>query len=149
MRIRYALLRLRLHLMSQRRSRRLTQHRALQQLLDAIELDIQQGGYLIDWHACDLFPLSWIDLVIVLRSDSFVLYDRLKARGYSEKKLQENMDAEIMEVLLGEAREAFEEEIVIELQGNSPEDMETNVERIEAWIERWKMHNATDDRDGR
>lgn len=50
------------------------------QLLDAIEDEVKQGGYIIDWHACDLFPKSWIDLVVVLRVDSTLLYDRLKAR---------------------------------------------------------------------
>jgi adenylate kinase len=51
------------------------------QLLDTIENDVLQGGYLIDWHACDLFPKSWIDLVVVLRCPSTsILYDRLSAR---------------------------------------------------------------------
>ena len=50
------------------------------QLLDEIEEELKQGGYIIDWHACDLFPKSWIDLVVVLRVDSTILYDRLKAR---------------------------------------------------------------------
>lgn len=49
-------------------------------LLDAIENDVEAGGCIIDWHACDLFPKSWIDLVVVLRVDSTILYDRLKAR---------------------------------------------------------------------
>ena len=114
------------------------------QLLDAIEHEAQSGGYLFDWHACDLFPESWIDLVIVLRSDSAILYDRLKARKYSEKKLQENMDAEIMEVLLGEARDAFQKEIVIELRSNNSEDMESNVERIVSWVEQWKREHGSE-----
>jgi len=80
---------------------------------------VKTGGYIIDWHACDLFPKSWIDLVVVVRCDSTLLYDRLKARGYSEKKLDENMDAEIMQVLLEEAREAYDEEIVVELQSDT------------------------------
>jgi adenylate kinase len=50
------------------------------QLLDAIEEEVKQGGCIIDWHACDLFPKSWIDLVVVLRVDSSTLYDRLTAR---------------------------------------------------------------------
>ena len=49
-------------------------------MLDAIEDEVKAGGYIIDWHACDLFPKSWIDLVVVLRVDSTLLYDRLKAR---------------------------------------------------------------------
>lgn len=51
-----------------------------EQLLDAIEDDAKAGGCIIDWHACDLFPKSWIDLVVVLRADSATHYDRLKAR---------------------------------------------------------------------
>ncbi|KAL6693539.1 AAA domain-containing protein [Trichoderma pleuroticola] len=49
-------------------------------LLDEIEDDVKAGGCIIDWHACDLFPRSWIDLVVVLRVDSKTLYDRLEAR---------------------------------------------------------------------
>jgi adenylate kinase len=51
-----------------------------EQLLDVIEDDVKAGGCIIDWHACDLFPRSWIDLVVVLRVDSKTLYDRLEAR---------------------------------------------------------------------
>ncbi|KAL8972579.1 MAG: hypothetical protein Q9183_000472 [Haloplaca sp. 2 TL-2023] len=112
-------------------------------LLDAIEDEVQQGGQLIDWHACDVFPERWIDLVIVLRSNSAVLYDRLKARNYAESKLQENMDAEIMEVLLHEARDAFDTEMVIELWSNTPDDMDNNASRIETWLEQWKQQHAS------
>lgn len=113
---------------------------ALLQLLDAIEDEVKQGGCIIDWHACDLFPQSWIDLVVVLRTDSTRLYDRLKARGYAEAKLQENLDSEIMEVLLSEARESYDAEIVVELQSGEADDIEENVERIESWIGNWKQH---------
>jgi adenylate kinase len=51
-----------------------------EQLLDAIEPLAQEGGCIIDWHACDLFPKSWIDLVVVLRTDTTSLYDRLAER---------------------------------------------------------------------
>lgn len=49
-------------------------------LLDEIEEQVEEGGNIIDWHVCDIFPKRWIDLVVVLRADSSVLYDRLKAR---------------------------------------------------------------------
>ena len=48
------------------------------------------------------------------------------------------MDSEIMEVLLEEARGAYDEEIVVELRSDEAEDVEANVERIERWIENWK-----------
>ncbi|PGG98923.1 hypothetical protein AJ80_09440 [Polytolypa hystricis UAMH7299] len=112
-------------------------------LLDAIEDDVVKGGYLIDWHACDLFPKSWIDLVVVIRCPSTsILYDRLSSRGYDETKLQENLDAEIFEVLLEEARQAYDEEIVIELKSENDEDIESNCSRIAAWIDAWKQNQA-------
>ena len=80
--------------------------------------------------------------MVVLRTDSTKLYDRLKARSYPEKKLQENLDSEIMEVLLEEAREGFDAEIVVELRSDEVGDVQSNVERIEAWIENWKKDNA-------
>jgi adenylate kinase len=48
-----------------------------------------------------------------------------------------------MEVLLQEAREAFDEEIVIELTSNTSDEMESNVDRIVAWVEQWKRDNTT------
>lgn len=47
-----------------------------------------------------------------------------------------------MEVLLQEAREAFDEEIVVELTSNSSEEMESNIDRIESWIQQWKKDHA-------
>lgn len=62
-------------------------------------------------------------------------------RNYPEVKLQENIDSEIMEVLLEEARDSYDEEIVVELQSNSTEELESNVERIQAWLKQWKEDN--------
>ena len=107
------------------------------QLLDSIEDEVKQGGYVIDWHICDIFPESWIDLVVVLRTDSTQLYDRLRTRNYAESKLQENLDSEIMEVILSEARESYEVELIIELRSNEAEEVESNVERIGRWIKDW------------
>ncbi|KAI9700418.1 MAG: factor activating pos9 [Candelina mexicana] len=112
---------------------------------NTIEDEAERGGCIIDWHVCDLFPRSWIDLVVVLRTNSTLLYDRLVARRYSEKKLQENLDSEIMEVLLEEARNSYDAEIVIELQSDNAEDIENNVERMEAWIAHWKANVSTND----
>jgi adenylate kinase len=48
-----------------------------------------------------------------------------------------------MEVLLQEAKESYDEEIVVELQSVTADEMESNVERIEQWLEQWKKNNAT------
>lgn len=71
---------------------------------------------------------------------SFLLF--VPSRKYPEAKLQENMDAEIMEVLLQEARESYDEAIVVELQSTTVDEMESNVDRIEQWLKQWKENNA-------
>jgi len=106
-------------------------------LLDQIEDEVEKGGCILDWHVCEVFPKRWIDLCVVLRADSTVLYDRLKERNYPEVKLQENLDTEIMQVILDEAREAYDEEIVIELRSDDTEEIDSNVERIATWVKNW------------
>ncbi len=70
---------------------------------------MSSGGYVVDFHTCDFFPERWFDLVIVLRADNSVLYNRLNARGYKENKIIENIDAEIHQVVLDEAQESYNE----------------------------------------
>lgn len=106
-------------------------------LLDSLEPDLEEGGVIVDWHCCDIFPERLIDLVIVLRTDNSNLYDRLKTRNYSDLKLQENLDCEIMEVILQEARDSYIPDIVIELRSDSAEEMDENVDRISSWVVKW------------
>lgn len=39
-----------------------------------------EGGKILDWHSCDLFPERWLDLVVVLRCDHTLLWERLEKR---------------------------------------------------------------------
>jgi adenylate kinase len=112
-------------------------------LLDAIEDDLEKGGLIIDWHVCDIFPERLVDLVVVLRSDNTSLYDRLAKRQYSQSKIEENIDAEIMQVILDEARDAYVPEIVVELQSNTVEDMDSNIERIVQWKEQFEKDHKS------
>jgi adenylate kinase len=54
------------------------------------------------------------------------------------KKIQENNEAEIMEVVLSEAKEAFAAEIVVELKSEDTCDLEANVDRIVEWVNAWR-----------
>lgn len=42
-----------------------------------------------------------------------------------------------MQTVLEEARESYKKEIVHELKSNTPEELENNLEQIEAWIQQW------------
>lgn len=59
-------------------------------------------------------------------------------RNYPLKKIQENNEAEIMEVVLEEARSSYPAEIVVELKSEGMEDLEANVARIVEWIHAWR-----------
>ncbi|VVT49232.1 uncharacterized protein SAPINGB_P002168 [Magnusiomyces paraingens] len=112
-----------------------------EKLLDAIEEELEAGGLVIDWHVCDIFPERLIDLVLVLRTSTNLLYDRYVERKYPENKRDENMDAEIMQIILDEARDSYDENIVIELQSDTIEDLESNVERVVEWRKHWDSNN--------
>jgi adenylate kinase len=128
---------------------------------DEIEGDMLQGGRIVDHHGCDFFPEDWFDLIVVLRADNSVLGKRLEDRwnlqakgdhnvpkltcpgstafrGYSERKISENIEAEIMQVVLEEARESYAEEKVLELESNSLQDMERNITTLREWVASWK-----------
>lgn len=107
-------------------------------LLDELEPLAAEGGIILDWHTCEVFPERWADLVIVLRCNHTLLWERLEERGYPLKKIQENNEAEIMNVVFDEAREAYQPEIVVELQSESMEHLRGNVDRIMAWINNWR-----------
>ena len=81
--------------------------------------------------------------MFVLRTDNTTLYDRLgeNGRGYAGKKLEDNIECEIFQTILDEAKESYPEEIVHELPSNTEEDLKQNVDRIFSWISQWKEDN--------
>ena len=49
-----------------------------------------------------------------------------------------------MQVVLEEARSSYANEIIVELNSDSTDDLENNVERIIQWIQNWKAdHGVT------
>lgn len=111
-------------------------------ILDIMEPILAEGGCVVDYHSPEIFPERWFELVLVLRTQTDVLFDRLAERGYSEKKRNENMECEIMEVVAEEARESYDAAIVHELPSNSLADLESNIARVEAWLAAWTESNS-------
>ena len=110
-------------------------------LIDELEPIVSEGGCVVDFHSCEIFPERWFELVLVLRANTDVLYDRLQERGYNTKKVNENMECEIMQVVAEAARESYAPEIVHELPSNTIDDLESNVQRISIWLNNWKANN--------
>lgn len=51
-----------------------------------------------------------------------------------------------MQVVLDEARASYPEEIIVELQSESTDDLQANVRRIVDWIEAWRTQHSPDDK---
>ncbi|KAF3851609.1 hypothetical protein F7725_013381 [Dissostichus mawsoni] len=110
-------------------------------VVDELDDQMVDGGMIIDYHGCDLFPERWFHIVFVLRTDNTQLYTRLESRGYAGKKLQDNVQCEIFQTIYEEAMEAYSEDIVHQLTSNTPEDMDRNLEQIIQWSEQWVKDN--------
>ncbi|XP_028029922.1 adenylate kinase isoenzyme 6 homolog [Bombyx mandarina] len=110
-------------------------------LLDIMEGMMAKGGNIVDYHSCDFFPERWFDGVFVIRCNNTTLYDRLAARGYTGKKLEDNIQCEIFATILDEAQSSYKPVIIHELQNDTEEQIQKNVDTLVAWIERWKEEN--------
>lgn len=70
------------------------------------------------------------DIVIILRAYPPELKIRLKARGYSEEKIRENIEAEALDVILVEAFEWCKKVFEINTTGKSIEETGQHIEKI-------------------
>ena len=66
----------------------------------------------------------------------------LPIRGYTGQKLRDNIECEIFQTILEEARESYKLELVHELISNLPEDLERNVDSICLWVDKWREQSG-------
>lgn len=115
-------------------------------VLDALEPVMVGGGTagsILDHHSVDWFPERWVALVVVLRASTHVLHDRLSAREYGKAKLDENMQAEIMQVVLDEATESYPKVQVLELLNDTTEQQADNVKTIRTALNKLRNSNSS------
>ncbi len=75
-----------------------------------------EGNIIIEGHyAVDVVPKKDVNTVFVLRRDPLELKGALEKRGYTEKKLWENLAAEILDVCLWDALSACGADKVCEI----------------------------------
>ncbi|KAL8142421.1 hypothetical protein V2J09_015453 [Rumex salicifolius] len=101
---------------------------------DELEDKMEVGGIIVDYHGCDFFPERWFDRVVVLQTDNTLLYDRLSKRGYEGSKLSNNIECEIFQVLLEEAKSSYPEDIVVAMKSDSIDDITSNIACLTEWI---------------
>ena len=62
-------------------------------------------GMIIDSHMSHFLPKKQVNLAIITKCDLKTLEKRLKKRKYSKSKITENLECEIFDVCLNEAKE--------------------------------------------
>lgn len=107
---------------------------------DALESELKRAikkaekegnkGLLIDFHSIGFIPRKLVDHVIVVRTETNVLWDRLEKRGYKEAKIKENVQAEIFMESYNEAIDQFDENIVEQRDNNTEDEMSATVKHI-------------------
>eukprot|EP00826_Nyctotherus_ovalis_P009490 TRINITY_DN12511_c0_g1_i2.p1 TRINITY_DN12511_c0_g1~~TRINITY_DN12511_c0_g1_i2.p1 ORF type:complete len:181 (+),score=58.51 TRINITY_DN12511_c0_g1_i2:97-639(+) len=110
---------------------------------DELESVMQQGGVILEFHSCSFFPERWFQLIVLLRATNTQLYDRQTARGYKENKITENIQCEIMEVTSEAVYESYKPEIIMELQSNTVEDMEKNIDAVVERLQGFSAESMT------
>ena len=111
-------------------------------LIDDLEDAMAEGNVVLEHHVTDIFPERWFDAVFVLRTDNTQLFDRLQSRNYNEKKLDDNVQCEIFQTILDEARDSYKAEIVHEIRSDVIEDVDKNTNNISLWIDHWISNNS-------
>ncbi|XP_031627623.1 adenylate kinase isoenzyme 6 homolog [Contarinia nasturtii] len=107
-------------------------------LMDHLEPEIQAGGNVVEYHSCDFFPERWFDAVFVVQCNNTILYDRLQERGYNEKKIKGNIECEIFQMVLNEAKESYDEDIILQLSGETETDFTESIKKITDFIDNFR-----------
>lgn len=92
--------------------------RALVEFLDSSKKDV-----VIDSHMSHFLDKKYVDLCIVTKCKIEVLKDRLSERGYDDSKIKDNIEAEIFNVCLDEAKERGHDVIVVDTSEGITEDV--------------------------
>lgn len=103
--------------------------------MDFLEPEIGKKGNILEYHSCDFFPERWFDAVFVIQCGNNILHDRLTARGYNEEKIKQNIECEIFQVVLDEAMESYDEDIVVALSGETESDFADTINTILQFID--------------
>ena len=98
------------------------------------KLNSKNIGIILDFHSTSFINKKWFDIVVCLNSDTHILYDRLKLRGYSEVKIRENIECEIFKVVKYDAEEIFGENKMLDLPSNNVKDRKSNIKIITAAV---------------
>ena len=99
-------------------------------ILDIV--DDKSKRVVIEGHYVDLVPNDSVEIAVVLRTHPETLRERLRERGYSKEKVNENIEAEVLGVCQLDALDAFGEEKVYEIDTTdlTPNEVASQIEEL-------------------
>jgi len=72
------------------------------------------NGIIIDSHLSHFLPRKYVDLCMVIKCDIRELNRRLKNKKFNKAKIQENLQAEIFDICLNEARQRKHKILIVD-----------------------------------
>lgn len=97
-----------------------------EQLADALS-SLDDPSVVVEGHFAHEMD---VDAIVLLRCDPRVLYERLKARGYGEEKVRENVEAEALDVLAAEVLGTELPAVELDVTGSSVDDAARRVSEL-------------------
>lgn len=88
------------------------------------EVERMRGDLIVESHYAHDMPS---DIIVVLKTNPEELRNRGRGKGWPKEKIEENVQAEIMEVCLSEARETGKRVLVVDTTGKTPQDVSKKI----------------------
>ena len=79
-----------------------------------IKLIKENKDLIIDSHLSHYLPKKYVDLCIITKCNLKTLEKRLKKKRYNKAKIRENLDCEIFDICLNEAKEAKHKILIVD-----------------------------------
>lgn len=97
-----------------------------------------EGNNVAEYHSSEFFPERWFQAVYVVRCDTDVLFKRLEERGYNAEKIRNNVEYEIFQMAMDEAKSSYKSDIVFEVRGETEKQLEENLEMVGTFLSNYK-----------
>lgn len=98
-------------------------------LIEELESLAEDKDVVVDSHLSHF--MRGISLCVITRCDLFTLKQRLSLRDYSEDKVQENLQSEIMDVIIGEVEELGINHIIVDTtEPINYEELKNNIKKL-------------------
>jgi adenylate kinase len=88
-------------------------NKELRKEINNVQKEKNPAGIIIDSHLSHYLPKDYVDLCLVTKCNLKILEKRLKKRKYTKNKIRDNLDSEIFDICLNEAKELGHHTFVI------------------------------------